>query len=148
MSDMLDGTHARQGAHYDGKDWFGDMMRVVEHPRLAYMVKVPRRSAKGLVAETAWYLDGENVGTREAAIAAYIASPLPTITEEQRVALELVGDEYGPRPEGLPSVIPFMELSAKGCIEHGPRTAGDRPRYPIRRTDTGRAVLAKAEGRS
>ncbi len=136
--DILTGTKCRHVAHYDGKDWFGDMMRITEHPRISFMTKHPRGRSK-FERVTCWYLDGENLETREAVLAAYAAKPVPDITPEQRVALELVGDDYGPIPE-LPSRIPLMELAQKGCVEHGDPPAGER-RHPIRRTDLGRKVL-------
>ena len=140
MTDLLDGTKCRSAGHYDGKEWFGDMMRVIEHPRIAYMVKVPRsRRGNTFKQEIGWYLDGENLGTREACLAAYAERPLPTLTDEQRNALALVGDEFGPFPD-LPSRIPLMELAQKGCVEHADPPPGER-RHPIRRTALGRKVL-------
>lgn len=107
--------HMVEGAHFNGgKEWFGYRMNCVEQPRLSRMDRYTRKDRS--VAST-WEVDGVACADADAAWLALQAPP--EVTQEERDALALIGDE----PADLRDAIPYEMrhwLRAKGLIEYGP----------------------------
>lgn len=120
VEDIVGKCHLRFCAHLDGNDkrgrWFADVHEVVEHPRLSRMAKAWRRGAAGGPAQvTTWWTDGTTEHpTLDAAVAA-LATP-PTLTPDERAALDAVDDEW--RDLRRPGITQhLLMLSHKGVIE-------------------------------
>ena len=124
------GWQMLQGAHFNGgKEWFGYRFHCIQQPRLSRMDRYTRKDRS--VAST-WEVDGVACADADAAWLA-LQTP-PTVTQEEREALALIGDE----PADLRDAIPYEMrhlLRAKGLIEYGPPGR-------CKRTDAGRAALS------
>lgn len=124
------------GSHYNGGAvFFGYGYRAIGEPRLRLIRRWYRQGEMRGKTEDRFFVDGSHVDDYAAALEAL---KIPTVfTPEEIEALRNIGDE----PADLRKVIGFELLHSlrdKGAIEWGPPGQ-------CRRTDVGRAAIAKAE---
>lgn len=138
--DTIEGAHLRNLMHLDGQDkngrWFADMQQMVEYPRLSRMVKQWRKRTKK--PEEVWSVDGDPVGSIEAALDKLNATPLPPVSITELALLDQIANDWQPTPV---APIHMQSLRDKGLVELNPEQRGQ-----VRRTALAREVLAADRG--
>ena len=119
-ADMIRGTRGQEIAHYKyGKGGYGYGFRNTTFPRLSWI----ERSYKGKDATEAgksfdrsFYVDGISVADLDAAAVA-LSQP-PAVTDDEKAALERIGDRwFGPR-ELEAQCLPAGDWKARHAIMH------------------------------
>lgn len=124
----------RETAHYNGgKEWFGYGGQCIQEPRLGYIDRYYRATRDRV---RTWKVDGQDCADADAAWAA-LQVPV-VVTDEERAALKIIGDEPADYRRAIDHEITHF-LRAKGLIEYGPPGR-------CKRTDAGRDAADLADG--